>query len=827
MPFSICKKIKQIKIKKQQKKLLEPASSISLRAEEIAKAVSSEPDQILIKLADNNLSADERSSLVVAAAELSLGLKPYVEQIAGSSTLLERAVSEMQTGEGKTLTAAMGAAIHALEGKKVHVATVNDYLAGRDAEKLKPFFETLGLTVAHASAVLTPEQKKSAYNADIVYATAQELGFDYLRDHLVDSASKAVQRGLDVVIIDEIDSVLIDEAGTPLVLSGEPQSDGGLYKKLIDLVETLSEGEHYSLDRKELFVDITDEGFNLIESKLVEEELIGPGETLHQSQNLALAHSVSSALAAVTLYRKDIEYMVKDGEIIIVDEHTGRALRGRRWSDGLHQAIEAKEGMEVKADPPQLASITYQSFFSLYRHVCGLTGTARSAQDEFERQYGLKVVSIPTHRPVQRKDEFDVVYATAAERDKAVIEEVIHAQKKKQPVLIGTSSVEASEALAESLRSAGIKPAVLNAKNHEKEAEIIADAGRPGAVTIATQMAGRGTDILLGGSLESALEKAPGKDRHQAIRDRWADDQQAVIEAGGLYVIGTSRAPSRRVDRQLRGRAGRQGDPGLSRFFLSFEDEFIKTFAGDKLEEIAGRFDVSEGEALEGKMIDRIVYHAQKTRENIDQSVRMQLVKFDSAIANQRAIIYKVREEWLAAFDSEDSDSIRKDMIDKCVEASVDKICDRYLPEDPLLAEKVNTEPMVKAIAKNWNLALAPDFFQKFEKEPEKLRDYMLAMARAYYDHRVQYIRPDILPLFEKSCLLEGLDRAWQYQQRRLDALRDGINLRSFANENPTVAFQKEAAILFETVFDEAREISGEVLLGANIPGKKPVEQAA
>jgi preprotein translocase subunit SecA len=589
----------------------------------------------------------------------------------------------------------------------------------------------------------------------------------------------------------------------------------------------LQEEKHFVLDRKDLFVDINEAGFDLVEKVLRERDLIGPNQTLHQSQNLALAHSVNCSLAAITLYRKNIEYMVRDSEIIIVDEHTGRALKGRRWSDGLHQAIEAKEGLEVKADPPQLASITYQSFFALYNHLCGLTGTARSERDEFARQYGLKVAVIPTHSPLIRNDEHDVVYATSHERDCAVVEEVLFARKNKQPVLIGTSSVEASESLADSLKQAGVEPEILNAKNHEREAEIIADAGRPGAVTIATQMAGRGTDILLGGNLDAALARCSDISRYQAIRDRWADDQEAVREAGGLYVIGTTRAPSRRVDRQLRGRAGRQGDPGVSRFFISFEDEFIRTFAGEKLDGIASRFDISQGEALEGKMIDRIIFHAQATRENIDRSVRQQLVKFDSVISNQRAVIYKVRDEWLEALESQEMSDSRDGLIEKSIESAVSAICSRHLPEDPLLTQYVDTAPIVDDIAKKWSLALAPDFFKKFEKEPEKLYGYMLAMAKAYYEHRKSHIRQEVIPVFERVTLLEGLDRAWQEQQRRLDALKDGINLRSFANENPTMAFQKEASTMFESIFDEANEISGRILLGANIPGKKSIDKAA
>lgn len=823
----LCLSLKNGRLKKQQNKMIIDAKSVVADAEILFLAHDSAIQRAAEKSRGSDSDSRQKLVVAVAAAHRHVGLTPYEAQVAGASVLQGRSVAEMQTGEGKTLTAALSAASHALTGKKVHIATVNDYLAGRDAEKLKTFYEGLGLSVSHARSDVSSEEKKLAYQADVVYATAQELGFDYLRDHLVESLEKVVQPRREVIIIDEIDSILIDEAGTPLVLSGAPQDDGGLYEKLIRLVSDLTEGEHYQLDKKEMFVDITESGFDLIEERLLLEELIYEGESLHQSQNLALAHSVNSALAAITLYRKDIEYMVRDGQIVIVDEHTGRALKGRRWSSGLHQAVEAKEGIPVEADPPQLANITYQSFFCLYEHVCGLTGTAHSERPEFASQYGLDVSVIPPHRPVQRKDELDAVYATAAERDKAVVDEVLYAQKKKQPVLIGTSSVEASEALFESLRSFGVTATVLNAKNHDQEAQIIADAGRPGTVTIATQMAGRGTDIILGGSLESALAKAPSEDRHQAIKDRWADDRESVINAGGLYVIGTARAPSRRVDRQLRGRSGRQGDPGVSQFFLSIEDEFIKTFAGDKLDGIVERFGVQNGEALEGKMIDRIIFHAQTTRENIDRSVRQQLVKYDGVASNQRAIVYQVRDEWLAGLEGSDADSFRTSMVKNAIEAAVVDMCARYLPDDPMMVEKINSKPLVDAIARKWNLKLADNFFSNYASEPEKIPDYLLSLATAYYDHRKTFIREQILPVFERISLIEGLDRSWQKQQEKLDILRDGISLRSFANENPAMAFQKEAGSMFEDVFVEARVTAGEVLLGARIPGKNPVEKAA
>jgi preprotein translocase subunit SecA len=818
--------LRNVRSRQQVNRLLKEAADVRRRAVALESLDDLDFRRAARDQREQGADAADCLALAVEAARRTLGLTAYDVQIAGALVLNRRAIAEMQTGEGKSLTAAIGAAARALAGQKVHVATVNDYLAGRDAAKLRPMFELLELTVGHAAAGTAGADKQAAYASDVVYATAQELAFDYLRDNLVGSKKDRVQQGLECLIVDEADSILLDEACTPLVLSGPPQKDDGLYVRLIPLVQQLAEGEHYTVDRKNMYVDITEAGYDFIEKWLLGDGLLASElDSLHDTEYLSLAHSVTSSVAAHALYRRDIEYMVQNGQIIIVDEHTGRALKGRRWSDGIHQAIEAKEGMEVHAEAPTLASISYQGFVRLYQHLAGLTGTAASESDELASVYQLDVEAIPTHRPIQRIDDHDRVFRTSAARDLALVKEVQDAHARRQPVLLGTDSVEASEALAEALRKHGIKPAVLNARNHALEAEIIAEAGRPGAVTIATQMAGRGTDILLGGNLEAALAASPGEDRLAAIQERWEDDYQEVLEAGGLYVIGTCRAPSRRVDRQLRGRAGRQGDPGRSCFFLSLEDDFVRTFAGEKLNGLMERLEVAGDEALEGKMMDRIIKQAQSTREEIDRSVRQELVKYDDVLANQRAAVYAVRNEWLDGLEGEQREEHRAALIQRAIQAAAEDMSERhvadYFPgENEPTPLRWRADALISDIATRWNLRLAPSMFTRFEDDSSGLPEFMLALAKSYYAHRQTVIDPRVIERFERVSLLEGLDRAWQEHQKRLNILRDGINLRAYANQNPRYVFQIEAGKLFASVFDEAPLLSAQTLLGTHIPNK-------
>lgn len=818
--------LRNVRSRQQASKLLKEAAIVRARAT----ALESLDNAELLSAARLQMGqgADPRECLALAveAARRSLGLAAYDVQIAGALVLNRRAIAEMQTGEGKSLTAAIAAAARALAGHTVHVATVNDYLAARDAEKFSPMFGALGLTIGHAAAGINSAKKHSAYACNVVYATAQELAFDYLRDNLVGSMQDRVQTGLECLIVDEADSILLDEACTPLILSGTPQKDDGLHVRLIQLVQLLREEEHYTVDRKNMHVDITEAGYDHIEQWLLNEGLLAAEhDSLHDTEYLGLAHSVITSVAAHALYRRDIEYLVQEGNIVIIDEHTGRALKGRRWSDGIHQAIEAKEGLDVCAEAPTLASISYQGFVRLYKHLSGLTGTAASERDELASVYQLDVEAIPTHRPIQRIDDHDRVFRTSTARDQALVKEVQDAHARRQPVLLGTDSVESSEALAEALRKHGIKPAVLNARNHALEADIIAEAGRPGAVTIATQMAGRGTDILLGGNLQAAIDTCPGADRLEAVRERWEDDYQEVLAAGGLYVIGTSRAPSRRVDRQLRGRAGRQGDPGRSCFFLSIEDDFVRTFAGEKLDQLMERFEVTDDEALEGKIMDRIIKQAQSTREEIDRSMRQELVKYDVALANQRDAFYAVRNEWLEGLEGEHGAENRSDLIQRAIEGAVKEMCEKHGADESAGSEERSSfrwrsDALIADIAARWNLQLPPAMFARFENNPSGLHEHLLALAKSYYAHRQQVIDPRIIDRFERVSLLEGLDRSWQEHQKRLNILRDGINLRAYANQNPRYVFQVEAGKLFARVADDALLMSAQTLLGAYIPMK-------
>lgn len=760
-------------------------------------------------------------SLAVVAAQRALGLSAYPVQVAGALALSQRAVAEMQTGEGKTLTLALAAAARALQGHTVSIATVNDYLAGRDAEKLHSFYSSLGLSVGHARSGMSRDEKRVAYAADVTYATAQELGFDYLRDHLVGSLQDIVQGPLDVLLVDEADSILIDEAGTPLILTGEASDEVALPARLASLGPHLTADEHYVVDRQTMRVDITDAGYDEIEVWLRAQGVLEAHQSLHDPENLLVAHAVSMAITAHAVYRPDIEYLVKDGQIVIVDENTGRALPGRRWADGLHQAVEAKEGLPVLAEAPTLASITYQGFLKLFDHLAGVTGTADSARDELASQYGLDVAVIPTHRPVQRVDEEDLVYRTARLRDEAVVAEVIAAHNHKQPVLLGTDSVEASEALAETLRTHGLKVKVLNARHHSQEANVIAEAGRPGAITIATQMAGRGTDIILGGNLQAALAGAPHENRHEAIAQRWGDDRKLVHEAGGLYVIGLSRSPSRRVDRQLRGRSGRQGDPGRSRFFLSLEDEFVRTFAGDHLDAVMERLEVGD-EGLEGRALTRIVRQAQLKREQIDQEAREALMKYDHVVATQRQHIYLLREMYMKELERVDAAHQRDAIVDQTLLTAAEDIASRHVGYDEQGLQHVDLDGLISDIGKRWNLAVTRELFAHVQDTPDEVHALLTKLARQYYAHRKTFIDERVLSRFETVSVIEGVDKAWQAQQKRLEKLREGIHLRAYANEVPQLAFQREAGRMFEHVLTEAQAYAADVLLGAHIPNKAP-----
>lgn len=757
-------------------------------------------------------------ALACAAAMRGLGLHAYDVQLAGAVALLEGTVAEMQTGEGKTLVAAMAAAALALQGKHVHVATVNDYLAARDAQTMMPLFEALGLTVAHVASDMPPLEKQQAYRSNVVYATAQELAFDYLRDHLAGSADQQVHDRLDCLIVDEADSILIDEAGTPLILSGPPDNSSEIYEWLASLAGALVPQVHFNLDEKHRALDLTEDGFDTFDAWLRERDALPDHVSLHDGKALFLVHALTASLTAHHLYQRDVDYIVQNDSVQIVDPHTGRVLIGRRWSDGIHQAIEAKEGLKVHAESPTLASITYQAYVQHYQHLAGLTGTAASEAEELKAQYGLSVYSIPTHRPVVRVDEHDRVYLTDAARNHAIIEEVISAHASGQPVLIGTDSVESSEQFAAMLKQHSLSVEVLNARQHQEEAKIIADAGRPGAITIATQMAGRGTDILLGGNLQAALRHASCDTQKAQLKADWEASYQRVVNAGGLYVIGTTRAASRRIDRQLRGRAGRQGDPGQSCFYLSLEDDFVRRFAGEKLEGIMERMDVEENQALEGKMMDRIIQQAQGARERMGHDARRELMMFDHVYSQQRNVVYDIRNQWLSNLDGETGEKARCDLIEKAVQSAAVDLMSEYLSDDFL---SVDDTALIAAIARQWKVALKEDFFADVSHDAKAVKTRLTTFALDYYRFRRDEISPDVRHQFELATLLEGLDKTWQEHQRQLDTLKEGIHLRRFANENPRIAFQREAVERFNTLFDNASVRSGHLVLGVRLPSPR------
>ncbi|HWM29095.1 MAG TPA: preprotein translocase subunit SecA, partial [Woeseiaceae bacterium] len=605
------------------------------------------------------------------AAFRTLGMRPFDVQLVGGMVLHQGNIAEMRTGEGKTLVATLPAYLNALSGKGVHIVTVNEYLAARDADWMGPVYRALGLTVGVAKSGQSHDEKVAAYAADITYATNNELGFDYLRDNLAFSLANKTQRELNFAVVDEVDSILIDEARTPLIISGPTEESTDLYQKINKLIPKLVEQKEedgpgdYSKDEKAKQVYMTEDGHQRVEEFMAQAGLLGEGESLYDAANIRLVHHLNAALRAHVMFNRDVEYIVKDGEIVIVDEFTGRTMPGRRWSDGLHQAVEAKEGVAVKQENQTVASITFQNFFRLYRNLSGMTGTADTEAFEFQQIYGLEVIVIPTHKPMVRKDMPDLVYLTQKDKFNAIIEDITDCRERQQPVLVGTTSIETSEYLSGLLKKEGIEHEVLNAKQHEREAIVVQQAGRPGAITIATNMAGRGTDIVLGGNLEAELAAAGEDVDKSAIRAEWQKRHQAVIDAGGLHIVGTERHESRRIDNQLRGRSGRQGDPGSSRFYLSMEDNLMRIFGDpNRTKALLSRAGMREGEAIESNMLSRQIERAQRKVEAHNFDIRKNLLEYDDVANDQRKVVYHQRGELMAAEEIKDSvAAIREEVV--------------------------------------------------------------------------------------------------------------------------------------------------------------------
>jgi preprotein translocase subunit SecA len=755
----------------------------------------------------------EAFATVREASKRVFGMRHFDVQLLGGMVLHQGKISEMRTGEGKTLTATLPAYLNALSGKSVHVITVNDYLAKRDAQTNEPLFSFLGLTVGVNVPGMPHPEKQKAYAADITYGTNNEFGFDYLRDNMAFSPQDRVQRDLAYAIIDEVDSILIDEARTPLIISGPAEDSSELYKQINKLVPLLEKQEkedeegkhgdgHFTVDEKARQVYLTEQGQIKVEEMLREQGMIGEHDTLFSAANITLLHHVYAALRAHQLFKRDVDYVIKDGEIVIVDEHTGRTMEGRRWSEGLHQAVEAKEGVRIQNENQTLASITFQNYFRLYDKLAGMTGTADTEAFEFQQIYGLETIVVPTNKPMVRNDMADLVYLTAEDKYNAIIEDIKQARDAKRPVLVGTASIESSEYLSSLLHKAKITHQVLNAKFHANEAQIIADAGRAGTVTIATNMAGRGTDIVLGGSLQAELKALGAEATDEQIAAAKADWQQrhdAVIAAGGLHIIGTERHESRRIDNQLRGRAGRQGDPGSSRFYLSLEDALMRIFASDRMAGMMRKLGMAPGEAIEHPWVSRAIENAQRKVEARNFDIRKQLLEFDDVANDQRKVVYEQRNDLLDTADiSETIHAIREDVVERVI--------NEYIPPQSL-DEMWDIPGLEQRLQADFGVELPIGQWLKDDKKlfEEKLRERIQQDVGAAYALKEQMVGPQVLRQFEKAIMLQSLDSHWKEHLAAMDHLRQGINLRGYAQKNPKQEYKREAFELFTTMLENLK----------------------
>ncbi|PMR68713.1 preprotein translocase subunit SecA [Halomonas heilongjiangensis] len=774
----------------------------------------------------------EAFAVVREASKRVMGMRHFDVQMIGGMTLHRGRIAEMKTGEGKTLVATLAVYLNALPGEGVHVVTVNDYLARRDAEWMRPLYEFLGLSVGTIYAGQTSEEKRAAYACDITYGTNNEFGFDYLRDNMAFSLEDKVQRGLHYAIVDEVDSILIDEARTPLIISGAVDENTELYKVVDRLAVNLVKGEvsedpdapvsgDFLLDEKQKQVEVTEEGHNKIEELMRAEGLLGAEDSLYAAQNLNLLQHMHSALRARHLYHRDVDYIVKDGQVVIVDEHTGRTMPGRRWSEGLHQAVEAKEGVAVQRESQTLASTTFQNYFRLYDKLAGMTGTADTEAFEFRQIYGLDVVVIPTNRPLVRQDLNDLVYLSAEEKFEAIIEDVRVQTEAGRPVLVGTASIETSEYLAGLMKQAGLAFNVLNAKQHQSEAEIIAQAGRPGAVTIATNMAGRGTDIVLGGNWEAEAAKLenPSEAQIEALKADWQARHEAVLAAGGLHVVGSERHESRRIDNQLRGRSGRQGDPGSTRFFLSLEDNLMRLFGSDRVQRLMQALGLERGEAIEHKMVSNAVERAQKKVESRNFDIRKQLLEYDDVANDQRRVIYEQRNEILGSDDVSGAVSgIREEVLDLAVSEFVPP---QSLPEQwdlPGLQDHLKSEFNLEAPVVEW--AEQDDRFHE-----EQLRERLQAMHRDAYQAKVEEAGADLMRRFEKQVMLQVLDTRWKEHLQSMDHLRRGIHLRGYAQKNPKQEYKRESFELFQSLLSNIKADVTRILSHVKVRRPEEVEE--
>lgn len=763
-----------------------------------------------------------------------MGMRHFDVQLIGGMTLHEGMIAEMRTGEGKTLVATLGVYLNALSGKGVHVVTVNDYLARRDANWMRPLYEFLGLTVGVVTPFQPPEEKRIAYAADITYGTNNEFGFDYLRDNMAFSMEEKFQRELNFAVIDEVDSILIDEARTPLIISGQAEDSSKLYIEINKLIPRLKqhieevEGQvtqegHYSIDEKTRQVELNEAGHQFIEEMLTQVGMLAEGESLYSAHNLGLLTHVYAGLRAHKLFHRNVEYIVQDGQILLIDEHTGRTMPGRRLSEGLHQAIEAKENLNIQPESQTLASTTFQNYFRLYNKLSGMTGTADTEAFEFAQIYQLNVMVIPPNKPLARKDFNDLVYLTAEEKYTAIIADIKESMASGRPVLVGTATIETSEHMSNLLIKEGIDHKVLNAKFHEKEAEIIAQAGRPGALTIATNMAGRGTDILLGGNweVEVAAMDNPTPEQVAQVKADWQKRHQQVIESGGLHVIASERHESRRIDNQLRGRSGRQGDPGSSRFYLSLEDSLMRIFASDRVKNFMKALGMQSGEAIEHRMVTNAIEKAQRKVEGRNFDIRKQLLEFDDVANEQRKVIYHMRNSLLAATNIGDTIAeFRQEVLDSTVA--------QHIPPQSL-PEQWDVAGLEAALASDFGVKLP---IQQWLDEDdhlyeETLREKLMAELMAAYNEKEEQASADALRTFEKQILLRVIDDLWKDHLSTMDHLRHGIHLRGYAQKNPKQEYKRESFALFQELLDSIKRDTIRVLSHVQVRREDPIEEEA
>ncbi|ARR50210.1 preprotein translocase subunit SecA [Photobacterium damselae subsp. damselae] len=760
------------------------------------------------------------------------GMRHFDVQLIGGMVLNDCKIAEMRTGEGKTLTATLPAYLNALTGKGVHIVTVNDYLASRDAETNRPLFEFLGMTVGVNVPNMPPHAKKEAYEADVLYGTNNEFGFDYLRDNMAFRPEDRVQRERFFAVVDEVDSILIDEARTPLIISGPAEDSSELYIRINTLIPNLKKqdkedseeyrGEgHYTVDEKSKQAHLTENGQEYVEELLIKNGLMAENDTLYSPANISLLHHVNAALRAHVLFERDVDYIVQDGEVVIVDEHTGRTMPGRRWSEGLHQAVEAKEGVKIQNENQTLASITFQNYFRLYEKLSGMTGTADTEAFEFQSIYGLDTVVIPTNRPMARLDHGDLVYMTEAEKFAAIAEDIKERVANGQPCLVGTVSIEKSELLSNALKKAGIKHNVLNAKFHEKEAEIVAQAGYPGAVTIATNMAGRGTDIMLGGSWKAEAEKLenPTDEQIAKLKADWQVRHDAVLASGGLHIIGTERHESRRIDNQLRGRSGRQGDAGSSRFYLSMEDALMRIFASDRVSNMMKKLGMEEGEAIEHPWVTKAIENAQRKVEGRNFDIRKQLLEFDDVANDQRKVVYELRDELMFADDI-------SDMIEHNREDVLNAIIDAYIPPQSL-EEMWDIDGLEDRLRTDYDLDLPIKHWLETEDKlyEEALRERIVEKAVELYREKESVVGPEVLRNFEKTVMLQNLDTLWKEHLAAMDHLRQGIHLRGYAQKNPKQEYKRESFELFEEMLDNLKSDVISILSKVRVQQQEEVER--